>query len=396
MPQLFLPGFPDGASKIGSCVSVLKKESRVTYFVGCDNYFSHAVNDKAGLQHAVTTLISNRHARASDVEASVLGIPHRTLMHWLRQYEEKGPGSFYTPRHVRSGTVITKAKAIECGRLLDEGLRVVEAACRSGVKESALRKAITSGRIPRNVGSPGAVPQELIKATTKSERCQLDAQASDGIGTACTRVDERISAAFGLLQGAPARFERCSDVLMGGLLTGLPALCANGLFSGLGRHLSLPKGFYSAMHILTLLGFMALGRLRRPEALRHVPPGEIGKVVGLDRSPEARTLREKIALMSAAGTPLAWMKELSRTWMAADPEEAGYLYVDGHVRVYHGRKAVLPRRYVSRERLCLRGTTDYWVNDALGRPFFVVSQTLTEGLSATLLNEIVPELLVVS
>jgi hypothetical protein len=393
MPQLFLPGFPDGASKIGSYVSVLKKENRITYFVGCDNYFSHKVDDKAGLQHAITTLISNRHMRASEAETSDLGIPHRTLMHWMQQYEQSGPGVFYKPRVVRGGAVITEAKAIECGRLLDEGQRITEVARLAGVRESTLRKAVANGRIPRHAHITEKAPSESLKTTTKSERCQLDAQASEGLGTACTRVDERISAAFGLLQSAPARFERCKDVFMGGLLVGLPALCANGLFSGLGKHLSLPKGFYSALHILMLLGFMALGRLRRPEALRHVPPGEIGKVVGLDRSPEARTLREKIAMMSAAGTPLAWMKELSRTWMAADPEEAGYLYVDGHVRVYHGRKTVLPRRYVSRERLCLRGTTDYWVNDALGRPFFVVSKTLTDGLSATLLNEIVPELL---
>jgi hypothetical protein len=79
--------------------------------------------------------------------------------------------------------------------------------------------------------------------------------------------------------------------------------------------------------------------------------------------------------------------------MESDPQEAGYLYVDGHVRVYHGSGTLLPRRYVSRERLCLRGTTDYWVNDALGRPFFVVSKAVTDGLAATLLDEIVPELL---
>ena len=138
---------------------------------------------------------------------------------------------------------------------------------------------------------------------------------------------------------------------------------------------------------------MALGRIRRPEGLRHVPPGEFGKVVGLDRVPEVRTLRAKITAMASTGNPNAWMKELARTWMAQDPEEAGYLYVDGHVRVYHGDAAALPRRYVSRQRLCLRGTTDYWVNDALGRPFFVVSKTVTDGLADTLLNDIVPELL---
>ncbi len=71
--------------------------------------------------------------------------------------------------------------------------------------------------------------------------------------------------------------------------------------------------------------------------------------------------------------------------------EAGYLYVDGQVRVYHGEVAKLPRRFVSRERLCLRGMTDYWVNDAVGRPFFVVSKSVTDGLADTLLNDIVPQ-----
>ena len=79
--------------------------------------------------------------------------------------------------------------------------------------------------------------------------------------------------------------------------------------------------------------------------------------------------------------------------MQDDPEEAGYLYVDGHVRVYCGDKALLPRRFFSRDRLCLRGTTDYWVNDALGRPFLVVSKAVTDGLADALLTDIVPLLL---
>jgi hypothetical protein len=71
----------------------------------------------------------------------------------------------------------------------------------------------------------------------------------------------------------------------------------------------------------------------------------------------------------------------------------GALYVDGHVRVYHGRQTQLPRRYVSRERLCLRGTTDYWVNAMDGQPFFVVSQPVDPGLLTVLRELIVPRLL---
>ena len=393
MPQLLLQGFPDGAIRIGSAVSVLKKEGRVTYFVGSDNFFSHAEADDAGHRFAITTLIANRHVRASEVENSCLGIAHRTLMNWSLQLAEKGPGSFYVPRSVRGGTVMTLEKVAECGRHLATGATIPEVARQAGVNESTLRKAVGRGRVVRAAVSDMTLAPEGLEGTTKSDRSRFDAQAAEGMGTACTRADERMAAAMGLLKSAVTRFEVCRDVDMGGLLAGLPALCGNGLLSGLGKHLSLPGGFYSALQILTLLGFMALARIRRPEGLRHIPPGELGKTLGLDRVPEVRTLREKIAFMAEHGTPQKWMHELSRSWMEDDPQEAGYLYVDGHVRVYHGSGTLLPRRYVSRERLCLRGTTDYWVNDSLGRPFFVVSKTITEGLASTLLDEIVPELL---
>jgi hypothetical protein len=74
-------------------------------------------------------------------------------------------------------------------------------------------------------------------------------------------------------------------------------------------------------------------------------------------------------------------------------ELAGTLYVDGHVRLYHGRLTKLPRRYVSRQRLCLRGTTDYWVNDAIGQPFFSVERPVDQGLLEALRSDIVPRLL---
>jgi hypothetical protein len=394
MPQLLLQGFPDGAIRIGATLSVLKKEGTVTYFVGPDNFFSHLESDGGSQRFALATLIANGHVRPSEVERSCLGIPHRTLMNWTGQLAARGPGSFFEPRGRRGETVMTPEKAAECARLLEQEATVAVAARLAGVGESTLRKAVKAGRVVRATMNRGAAGSGGAEATNKSARGQADARAAEGMGTACTRADERMAAALGLIKSATTRFERCLDVAMGGVLAGLPALCANGLLSGLGRHLTLPGGYYHALHILTLLGFMALARIRRPEGLRHVPPGELGKTVGLDRVPEVRTLRVKIATMAEQGTPREWMQELSRQWMQADPQEAGYLYVDGHVRVYHGAGALLPRRYVSREKLCLRGTTDYWVNDALGRPFFVVSQTVTEGLAATLLDQIVPELLV--
>ncbi len=393
MKQAFLPGFPHGAEKIGSGLSILREGGTVTYFAGGDNYFSHKEGDRSGEKLALTSLMHNRHVRAADLERSTLGLPHRTLMNWMKQYRAAGPGSFYTQAPQQKPRVMTPDKVAECGNLLASGLSPAEIARQTGIGESTLRKAIKRKQIVPCAPPTDRPVQAHTIGTTKGERSRTDAEAADGIGTACTRADDRMAAALGLAHSAATCFEPAVDVSLGGLLAGLPALCANGLLSGMGRHLKLPAGFYSCLHILLTLGFMALSRIRRPEGLRHIPPGEFGKVIGLDRVPEVRTLREKITLMAKTGDPAAWMRELSATWMADDPGEAGYLYADGHVRTYHGDQAVLPRRYVSRERLCLRGTTDYWINDALGRPFFVVSKAITSGLGDTLLKDIVPQLL---
>jgi len=209
----------------------------------------------------------------------------------------------------------------------------------------------------------------------------------------CTRVAERVCAAVGLLAEAPSQFESAESVAHGGVLWALPALLANGLLPPARLGFQLPKGFYSLIQVFLLLGYMALARIKTLEQLQYHPAGEWGKLLGLDRIPEVRTIRNKVKGLAVAAVVGAWGKVLSHAWMVQDPEAAGVLYVDGHVRVYHGAQTKLPRRYVSRQRLCLRGTTDTWVNDQWGRPFFVISSPLTPGLLDTLKRDIVPRLL---
>ena len=104
-------------------------------------------------------------------------------------------------------------------------------------------------------------------------------------------------------------------------------------------------------------------------------------------------MRKKLAALSEGNAPEKWSHLLSRDWMENAPELAGALYVDGHVRVYHGNQTDLPKKFVSRQRLCLRGITDYWVNDALGQPFFVVDRPVDQGMLEALRSDIVPRLL---
>jgi hypothetical protein len=198
----------------------------------------------------------------------------------------------------------------------------------------------------------------------------------------------------GHLRQAPVQFELAADVPLGGVLWALPALLAEGLLRHSRKLFALPAGFYPLETIFLVLAFMALVRLRSLEALRYEPPGEWGRLVGLDRIPEVRTLRQKLGhLCQPAGVATTWSSELAREWLAADSESEGVYYADGHVRVYHGKLAALPRRYVARQKLCLRGTTDYWVNALDGRPFFLVSRPVDPGLIEVLRTEIVPRLL---
>jgi Transposase protein len=242
------------------------------------------------------------------------------------------------------------------------------------------------------VTAPAGVIAALQRsaATTKSERAEADCAAPMGRGA--TATTERILASIGKLDECAPRFEAALDVPNGGVLLALPALLVSGLLHHAQKMFRFPAGFYGLQSIFLLLAFMALGRLRSVEALRYHSPGEWGKLVGLDRVPEVRTLRIKLKHLADQERAFEWSAELCKQWMTEAPEEAAILYVDGHVRVYHGRTKKLPKHYVARERLCLSATADYWVNSMQGKPFFVVSQAVNPGILQTLADDIVPRL----
>jgi len=211
------------------------------------------------------------------------------------------------------------------------------------------------------------------------------------MGNGATRTLERVAAAMGELESAPIEFQATCDVAQGGVLLALPALLAAGLLRCSARLYQLPKGFYGIESLLLLLGLMALARIRSLEQLRYQAPGEGGKLLGLDRIPEVRTLRAKLKLLCQdLGRAMRWNAQLAKEWIARQNDAELYFYCDGHVRVYHGDQTALPRHYVARERLCLRATTDYWINAMDGQPFLYVNKEVDPGLIATLTQDVIP------
>jgi len=387
MPQLQLPLIPRGTKSINNVWSVEISEDRWTYFCGIAPVFFHDASDARSFQMFTAQLACSGGCMQSEIQRA-FDISKSSISRWVAKYEAGGPNAFFALRKGRGGSVITAELKLRIEELFAQGKDTRAAAKELDINYDTLRKAISQGRVAK----PLKVVEPADSVSDKSTRSQADAGSE--MGMACTRPVDRMAAAFGLLPGgAQAQFESCHDVTFGGVLCALPALESNGLLRHVDSCFPTLTGYYTTLQVLLLLAYMALGRIKTVEQLQYHSPGELGKLMGLDRVPEVRCLREKLATFSESDAPKKWSHLLSQDWMESSPELAGVLYVDGHVRVYHGGKTELPKRFVSRERLCLRGTTDYWVNDALGQPFFFVSRPVDQGMLEALRSDIVPRLL---
>ena len=137
---------------------------------------------------------------------------------------------------------------------------------------------------------------------------------------------------------------------------------------------------------------MALARIKNPEQLKQCKPGEIGRIIGLDRIPEVKCLRQKLKLLTQQNQARQLNNLMINHWYEDKSEESAFFYIDGHVRIYYGYKANLTAKFVSRQKLCLSATTEFWVNDALGMPVMVVMGELSEKLQQMIEEQIIPEL----
>jgi len=404
MPQALLPLICEDATRINDLISVVRQDGQWLYFCGTQPVFQHSEEDLRSFRMFTAQLCDQGACKQADI-IKTFGVSKSSVLRSVKKYREEGIQGFYRKRRTRRAPVMTPQVMEEALQLFQKGYSKAEVARELDISYEALRKAIDQGRLElpdlsADQQSQPSVPSTALVVSTpsdKSTRSNEDQAAGEEMGIACTRPIERVLAALGKLPGgASAQFEPCRDVSYGGVLCALPALTENGLFRHLHSTFPTLTGYYTTLHVILLLAYMALCRIRVVEQLQYESPGELGKLMGLDRVPEVRCLRRKVALLSGGpGGDVGeiWMGLLSKDWMEQDPDLAGALYVDGHVSLYHGKMTKLPRRYVSRQRLCLRGTTNYWVNDALGQPFFSIERTIDHGLLEAIENDVVPRLL---
>lgn len=377
--------------------------------------FAHyELADRAAEAYAMITLCESGYASQVQVARS-FGYSARSLRRYQARLETGGMGALAPDAGRPGGARIGRRK--ERGRdqtilyLKTKGLSNRAIAGRLGVFENAIRKRLRRlGWVP--MAPPGlpfaqqttadAVAPVEVNASTQgiADRAPIamakpkpasddqDAFESDLTSSLdsdpLNRSLDRLLAAMGSIEDAAPLFAPAENLPMAGVLLAIPSLVASGVLP-VARKLygSIGPAFYGLRTTLVAYLLLALLRIPRPEALKEHVPGELGRIVGLDRMLEVKTLRRKLTELASRRVSQNLGRELARRRVAERGHMMGFLYVDGHVRAYHGKHDIA-KGYLTRTRLAVPATTDYWVNDGTGDPLFVVTAEANAAMTRML------------
>jgi transposase-like protein len=395
LSQLPLPWIPDGAAEVARGVGLesLPGGGGAVWVHGLMT-FCWDGGDEAGRRLAAVQLAELKAATQQQI-ADAFGIGIVTLWRWLDGYRRGGlAGLAAGKRGPKGPSKLTPELTQMIRELAAAGKSQAAIAAAAGVSTFAVRTALD--RVPARRPAPGAPAAADGTAGGNTAGAGGEpAWAQDELPVLpgpVPRDGERALARFGLLgEGAAPVFTPGARYPLAGLLLALPALAGTGLIQAArdvyGR---LKDGFYGLETMLVLLVFLALLREPRAEGATRVPPAALGRVLGLDRAPEVKTIRRKLAELAAAGKAADWQLAIARHHATAHPGTLGFLYIDGHTRAYFGTRDV-QKMHVARLKFPGPATEETWVADDRGDPLLVVLAEPSSSLAAQI-KTLLPQL----
>lgn len=397
------------------CVVRAEGKHRVVLVAGLpvQHYSSDDVIARA---YAMLFLVDAGYATQREI-ATAFKCSERTIRRHLDRYHDGGIAALFMRSGWQSGRRRIPTKRLHViERLRAEGLSNREIAHRLGVTENAIRKLVGPTKVPTDqqlnlpldnaalkssvLPAADAIKASEVAVSAKLTSCEQQAQPSetaeesiddetDPIAMsldvdASDRTWDRLLASFGLIDDATPIFGDINGVSGAGVLLAIPALVSSGIFRIANKlYGGIGPAFYGTRTTCMTLLLMALSRIKRIEQLKERDPQSLGRILGLDRAPEIKTLRGKLTRLAAHHKAEQMGVELARLRVEQRGQLMGYLYVDGHVRIYHGKREI-PKGYVTRMRLAMPSTTDYWVNDQSGDPLFVITAPANAGMTKML------------
>jgi len=385
--QPVLPLLPSEARSIGPSAGLLEGPGGGVVFVFGMATFGYGAGDSAGRRLAAVQLVTTKIASATEV-ALAFGISQATLWRWAGAFSAEGVVALVRERPgPRGPSKLTAALRARIVALHTAGmtLRAIGAKCE--VSTATVRVAlgrVGSREAPTHKEGPDLTPTGDVGAGDVGAG---EAEAGGPLvvlASPVARTDERVAARFGDLVEAPVVITEGAQLPLAGLLLALPALEMTGLL-GVAEQVFPPmrKGFYGLRATLLMGVFLALLREPRAEGATRIRPADLGRLLGLDRAPEVKTLRRKLSELASHGRGAQLQAGLGRHHVAARPDAVGFLYLDGHVRVYTGTRA-LPKTHIARMRIAGPATEETWVGDADGDPVMVITAAPSQSLAAEL------------
>ena len=361
-------------------------------FYGMLPFYSYDRSDKVNHKFAAIQLIEAGLARQNDV-AAAFGLSVSTLCRARQAVAREGIGELLgKPKGPTGRRKATRGVANRVVALRKKGKSHQAIADRLGISPSTVNRVLRergltrrelepTGRLPFEGDQPADAdsegePSGVAEPLTADRHREVEATS---IAYASPLV--QFATRLGLIEEAPVEFAPARDVPMAGVLLGVALLSTTGLMEEArcvyGR---LKNGWYGLRATLWILFVMALLRIKRPEQLKGVDPAALGQVLGLPRVAEVKTIRRKLRELAGRGRAALFHRRLAQRRVRQHDDALAYLYVDGHVRAYSGKRKI-GKAYVTSRKSVLRAETDYWVNLSNGQPLLVVHAQANERLT---------------
>ena len=391
--QLPLPLLPSGAAEIAPGVGLLAGGDGGLVAVHGLATFAWDAGDEAGRRLAAVQLVRLRAASQGQV-AEAFGVDPATVWRWDQAVASGGVAGLVPARRGPKGaSKLTPALAARVVELDAAGQTLRQVAAATGVSTFTVRSAL--GRVRPGGRAPAAAGGDAGQDSVPEQRDSEAAAAGEPLPVLpdpVPRDGERALARWGLLgEGAEPVFAPGARYPLAGLLLALPALEATGLLEAARQvYGRLRDGYYGLAATLLTLVFLALAGEPRAEGATRVPPAALGRVLGLDRAPEVKTIRRKLGELAAAGKAADLIMALARRHAAARPQALGFLYVDGHARAYYGTRTV-QKMHIARLKFPAPATAETWVTDQDGEPVFMVVAEPSGSLAGEL-KRLLPDL----
>jgi len=379
---------PAGAVEVGAAAAIIEDADGGRVYVHGNLAFAWDAGDIATRRFAAVQLMRIKVATQVQI-AAAFGTAPLTIWRWEQSLSEVGVSGLSPQRKgPRGATKLTCEVIATITELRKQGLSLRTIGDRVGVSEASVRRALSDNDTDDHCAAAVSYVSPDPDPDPAPEAGNWEVPVLAG---PAGRGAERVLAAFGMIPFAPPVFTGCARAPLAGLFLAVPALSATGLLEcAHATYPSFPNGFYSLDTMLCEAVFRALLGESRAEGATRIDPIALGRILGLDRAPEVKTIRRKIGYLAEMGEAGDWITAMATAHARARPEQVGVLYVDGHVRAYQGTRRIA-KTHVPRLKFPAPATVETWVSDAGGDPLLVVLAAPAASLAAEL-RRLIPQL----